>query len=149
MHTSLFHCTKNHRILYDLSGITNSVNLIPLFRIGFGPSSFHKVDENSSFCRKEVEWEDHNLSGHLDNGRVQGRLIDTIIASVPQGSIFGPILFNIFFNDFFFFIPKASVHNFVDGNTLHSFAKTLRQLVTILQSECETAINWLYTIKWL
>ena len=51
------------------------------------------------------------------------------------------------FNDFFFFIPKASVHNFADDNTLYSFAKTLRGLVTILQSECEAAINWLHNNK--
>ena len=56
-------------------------------------------------------------------------------------------MFNIFFNDFLFFIPKASVHNFADDNTLCSFAKTLRGLVTILQSECETAINWLHNNK--
>ena len=48
---------------------------------------------------------------------------------------------------FFFFIPKASVHNFADDNTAYSFAKTLRGLVTILQSECETAINWLHNNK--
>ena len=56
-------------------------------------------------------------------------------------------MFNIFLNDFLFFIPKASVHNFADDNILCSFAKTYRGLVTILQSECETAINWLHSNK--
>ena len=67
---------------------------------------------------------------------------DAIISGVSQGSIFGPNLYNIFFNDFFFFIPKTSVHNFADDNTLASFASTLKELLPILESECEAAINW-------
>ena len=67
--------------------------------------------------------------------------LDTIISSIPQGSIFGPILYNIFFNGFFFFISKASFHNFANDNTLVSFPSTLNELLPILESECEAAIN--------
>ena len=55
----------------------------------------------------------------------------------------GHILFNIFFNDLFCFILVGLAHNFADDKTLSSFAKTIENLISILKSRREIAINWL------
>ena len=63
-----------------------------------------------------------------------------VISGVPQGSIVGTILFNCFFNDFYYFIKNTNVHNFADDNTLTT-------LISILEFESNIAIDWLETNK--
>ena len=70
-----------------------------------------------------------------------------VISDVPQGSIVVTILFNCFFNDFYYFIENANVHNFADGNTLTTFAQNVRNLTSVLESESNIAIDWFKTNK--
>ena len=70
-----------------------------------------------------------------------------VISGVPQCFIVGPILFNCFFNDFYYFIKNADVHNFADDNTLTTFAQTVGTLISILESESKIAIDWFETNK--
>ena len=43
-----------------------------------------------------------------------------IISGVPQGSILGPLLFNIFLCHLFQFFPDLDITNYADDNTLYS-----------------------------
>ena len=47
----------------------------------------------------------------------------------------GTILFNCFFNDFYYFIKNANVHNFADDNPLTTFTQNFRTLISVLESE--------------
>ena len=72
---------------------------------------------------------------------------DTIISSYPKAQFLDQFYLIFFVNDFFSFIPKASVHNFADDNTLASFESALEEVHPILESEGEATINWLHSYK--
>ena len=61
---------------------------------------------------------------------------------VPQGSILGPFLFNVFINDLFLFIENCKLYNYADDNSLMYSSPDLNCIFTNLQIDCKNAIDW-------
>ena len=49
-----------------------------------------------------------------------------LISGVPQGSVLGPLLFNIYLNDLSFFLQDINISNFADDTTLLFAMKHLK-----------------------
>ena len=86
------------------------------------------------------------LESYLSNRKQQIK-INSILSSwadiqksVPQGSILGTLLFNVFINDMFYFVRKGSLHNYADDNTLSYGHPDFNVLTSVLESN--VLINW-------
>ena len=65
-----------------------------------------------------------------------------LLYGVQQGSILGPLLFNIFTNDIFYFVDKCKLANFADDNTLYAIAKSISNVLQLLKDESSMIQNW-------
>ena len=69
-------------------------------------------------------------------------LLKLILSDIPQGSLLGPILFNIFMNDIFFLLG-SDLHNFADDNNVIAVAETIQDLMNSLEVKTSSAIEWM------
>ena len=65
-----------------------------------------------------------------------------ILRGVPQGSILGPIFFNLFINDLFLCIEKTNICNFADDNTIYSCNINLQTILKDLKYGMQNILKW-------
>ena len=65
-----------------------------------------------------------------------------ILSGVPQGSIFGPLLFNCFINDITEFVELCEICNFADDNSLYNCGPSVSEVTRGLKHDLNILICW-------
>ena len=121
-------------VLMDLSKaydcLPHDLLIAKLAAYGFGTGSLNLLHSYLSYRKQRVKIGSTFSDWHY------------ISSGVPQGSILGPLLFNIYINDLLLCIEKSGICNFADDNTLYASGENIGDVATCLEVDIENVLKW-------
>ena len=84
------------------------------------------------------------LTNRLQRIRINSKYSswNDIIYGVPQGSILGPLLFNIYLSDLFIFCKNSNIANYADDNSPYSCSVGIESVISQLENDTEILLHW-------
>ena len=144
-HTTLLHLVEDWKQSWD------RVELVTMVAMDLS-KAFDSLP-HSLLVRKLQAYDVDEQSCSLLQGYLQGRLqrvkVRNAVSSwdfnrrgVPQGSVLGPLLFNVFFNDLSYFITRVNFNAYADDQQLYSSDSDHVALYNKLNDKLCIAVEW-------
>ena len=67
---------------------------------------------------------------------------EEIMFGVPQGSILGPLLFNMFLCDLFLIMENIDIASYADDNTPYTTGNSIEEVIQKLENAAKTLFQW-------
>ena len=68
--------------------------------------------------------------------------MEELLTGAPQGSVLGPLLFNIYLKDLFYASKDTEICNFADDTSPHAGGFNLKDAMTDIARECSILVEW-------